>query len=116
MSEAFVAPAAVAAPAKRGRPRKYATDAERARAFRDANTVKSFRIDGKAAATIETLAERFDCDQTHVVNNLIRFALANRNWHGMGIGGWAITDKRATSGKRAAPAERDDSLDSFSLA
>lgn len=99
MSEALV----VAAP-KLGRPAKHASAAERQKAWRAANSVKSFRIDGKAAATIEALATQFDCDQTHVANNLIRFALANRNWRGMGIGGWAITDKRASSGKRDAPA------------
>jgi len=109
-------PAAAAPKAKRGRPAKHADAAARQRAWREANKIKTFRIDGKAEATIAKLAEQFDCDETHVVNNLIRFALANRNWVGQGIGGWAIADKRTTSGKRAAPAERDDSLDSFSLA
>lgn len=112
-------PAAVeAAPVakKRGRPAKHADAAARQRAWREANTVKTFRLDGKASATIKSLAEEFDCDETHVLNNLVRFALANRNWRGMGIGGWAISDRRANGGKRAAPAERDDSFDTFSLA
>ena len=104
------------APAKKGRPAKHADAAARQRAFRAANKLKTLRLDGKAAATIAKLAADFDTDETHVVNNLIRFALANRNWMSTGIGGWAIKDMRATSGKREAPAERDDSLDSFSLA
>ena len=99
---------------RRGRPAKYASDAERQAAWRAANAVKTFRLDGKVAPTIEALAEQFDTDQTHVVNNLLRFALANRNWKTQGIGGWHITDRRHASGKRA-PVERDDSLDSFSL-
>lgn len=113
MSEAFVP---VAAPAKRGRPAKYASAAERQAAWRAANKVKTVALDGKVAPTIESLASQFDCDQTHVINNLLRFALANRNWRGLGIGGWAKADARFSSGKRAAPAERDDSLDNFSLA
>jgi hypothetical protein len=100
--------------AKRGRPAKHADAAARQRAWREANTVKTLRLDGKVGPTVEKLAELFDTDQTHVVNNLLRFALANRNWSTMGIGGWDIADKRATSGKRAAPV-RDDSLDNFSF-
>ena len=53
-------------------------------------------IDGKAGATIAKLAQQFDTDETHVVNNLIRFALANRNWDGLGIGGWPDVEKRQT--------------------
>jgi len=48
------------------------------------------------------------------VNNLLRFALANRNWPAMGIGGWDIADKRHSNGKRAAPVV-DTSLDYFSF-
>lgn len=99
---------------KRGRPAKYASAAERQAAYRAANTIKTYRIDGKAAGTVAELAALYECDETHVVNNLLRFALANRNWRAMGIGGWDITDKRHASGKRAAPV-RDDSLDSFAL-
>ena len=118
---AFIASPAVEAPveqapvaAKRGRPAKYASAAERQAAWRAANAVKTLRLDGKVAPTIEALASQFELDQTHVVNNLLRFALANRNWKAMGIGGWAMKDARFASGKRVA-VERDDSLDSFSL-
>lgn len=101
---------------KRGRPAKHADAAARQAAYRAANTLKTLRLDGKVAGTVAELAEMFDCDQTHVVNNLLRFALANRNWKAMGVvgGSWAMTDKRHTSGKRAAP-ERDTSLDAFSF-
>jgi hypothetical protein len=93
--------------AKRGRPAKYASEAERQKAWRANNAVKTLRIDGKAAATIAKLAEMYDCDETHVVNNLLRFALANRNWVQAGVGGWAIKDARFTAGKRTAPVEPD---------
>lgn len=115
-TEAFIPQAAQAEPQarKRGRPAKYASAAERQAAYRAANTVKTYRIDGKAAGSIAKLAAAFDCDETHVVNNLLRFALANRNWSTMGIGGWDIADKRTTTGKRAAPVV-DTSLDCFSF-
>jgi hypothetical protein len=96
---------------KRGRPAKHADAKARQAAYRAANEVKTLRIDGKAAATIARLAEQFDCDQTHVVNNLIRFALANRTWATQGIGGWDITDKRFAKGKRTAPAADMSALD-----
>lgn len=111
-ADAFVGPLPQAK--KRGRPAKYASDAERQAAWRAANAVKTLRLDGKVAGSVEALAALFEMDQTHVVNNLLRFALANRNWKAMGIGGWDITDKRHATGKRAAPV-RDDSLDSFPL-
>ena len=117
MSEAFIAPAAVVeAPAKRGRPAKYASAAERQKAWRAAHAVKTVALDGKIAPTVESLAVQFDCSESHVLNNLLRYALANRNWRGLGIGGWAKADARFTTGKRSAPVERDDSFDSFSLA
>jgi hypothetical protein len=97
--------------AKKGRPAKHGSAAERQKAWRAANAVKTVRIDGKAAATIERLAEQFDCDQTHVLNNLVRFALANRNWATQGIGGWDISDRRHAGGKRAAPALDLSALD-----
>jgi hypothetical protein len=101
---------------KRGRPAKYASPAERQAAYRARNSIKTLRLDGKVAPTIAKLAEMFDTTETHVANNLLRFALANRDWNRMGIGGWAMSDARCSTGKRAAPAERDTDLDSFSFA
>jgi hypothetical protein len=105
-NQAFVETAVTTTP-KRGRPAKYASAAERQAAYRAANKIKSVRLDGKIAPTIAKLAEQFDTDETHVLNNLLRFALANRNWSTQGIGGWAISDKRTSNGKRAAPVEID---------
>lgn len=113
--EAFTPAAGEPAPAKLGRPAKHADAAARQRAWRAANKVKTVALDGKIAPTVAKLAEVFDVSESHCINNLLRFALANRNWVGLGIGGWAKDDKRFANGKRQAPAERDDSLDSFSL-
>ncbi len=101
---------AVEAPKKRGRPAKYANAAERQAAFRARNTVKTFAIDGKVAPTIAKLAETFDLDQTEVLNHLLKFALANRDWNRAGMTGWAKVDRRCTTtnGKRALPMSADE--------
>jgi len=102
--------APVQAPAKRGRPAKYANAAERQAAFRARNTVKTFAIDGKVAPTIAKLAETFELDQTEVLNHLLKFALANRDWNRAGMTGWAKVDRRCTTtnGKRALPMSADE--------
>lgn len=97
--------------AKRGRPAKYASAAERQAAYRARNTVKTFAIDGKVAPTIAALADQFDCDQTEVLNHLLKFALANRNWSTQGMTGWNKVDRRCTTtnGKRPLPVSVEDS-------
>lgn len=114
-SQAFVGPLPQAK--KRGRPAKHASAAERQAAWRAANAVKTFRLDGKLAGTIAALASQYEVDQTHVLNNLLRFALVQRDWKRLGIGGaaaWTVTDKRYADGRRRL-VERDADLDSFSL-
>jgi len=106
---AFVGPLPQAK--KRGRPAKHADAAARQRAYREANNVKTLRLDGKLAPTIAELAAQFDTTETHVVNNMLRFALANYNWKQCGIGGWAISDKRVRGGKWAAPVVDLSALD-----
>jgi hypothetical protein len=98
-TQALTAPVA----AKLGRPAKHADAAARQKAWRAAHAVKSVSLDGKIAPTVEALAVQFGCTESHVLNNLLRYALANRNWRGLGIGGWAKDDARFTTGKRAAP-------------
>lgn len=96
---------------KRGRPAKYASAAERQRAYRERNTVKTFAIDGKVAPTIAALADQFEIDQTEVLNHLLKFALANRNWSTQGMTGWNKVDRRCTTtnGKRPLPVAPEDS-------
>src|SRR6187455_573846 len=69
---AFVGPLPQAAKGKRGRPAKHADAAARQRAYREANNVKTLRLDGKLAPTIAELAAQFDTTETHVVNNMLR--------------------------------------------
>jgi hypothetical protein len=68
-----------------GRPRLYATPAERQKAYRSRGVVKSFRTEAQTAQTIEKLAETFDVSENEVLNSLVKFALLNRAWFTLGI-------------------------------
>lgn len=69
------------------RPRKYATDADKAKAFRERYRVMSIRFEPETAETIDKLGEAFEGSQSEVVNSLVKFALLNRNWFTMGLFG-----------------------------
>lgn len=70
-----------------GRPRKYATDAERVAAHRARYAVGEFRVIPETMATLDAIAQHFDVPRTEVVNSLINFALTNRNWFAQGLWG-----------------------------
>ncbi len=70
-----------------GRPRKYASDAEKLAAYRDRWAVKSFRFEKETANTIERLAQELDTSESEVINSLVKFALLNRNWFTLGLFG-----------------------------
>ena len=75
-----------------GRPRKYATDAERQKAFRErrdratqsgalvAMRVMPIRVTEKDHETLVKLAEEFDISINELMFDLVGWALANRNW------------------------------------
>lgn len=70
-----------------GRPRKYATDAERQAAYRDRWAVKEFRMEKETAATIAKLSSELDASESEVLDSLVKFALLNRNWLTLGLFG-----------------------------
>lgn len=70
-----------------GRPRKYATDADRQAAYRERYAVIQIRLSPETAATLDKLADYLDTDRTEVANSLINFALLNRNWETLGLFG-----------------------------
>lgn len=76
-----------------GRPKKYATAAERQAAYRASYALKSVRLIPETAATIEELAKMLDVPETEVLNSLINFALLNRNWHTLGLFGKRLPRK-----------------------
>lgn len=69
------------------RPRKYASDAERVKAYRERYAVAEFRVIKETLATIDAIALEFDVPRTEVVNSLINFALLNRDWFKLGLFG-----------------------------
>lgn len=68
-----------------GRPRIHASQAERQAAYRA--TKKAATISAKRAEAIASIAEVLGQPQTEVLDNLLRFALTNRNWKQLGLMG-----------------------------
>jgi predicted transcriptional regulator len=91
------------APVKKGRPAKYANAAERQRAYRAANAVKTVRLTGKVPGSVAELAEYFDMSQSEVLNQLLKFALTNRDWKSQGMTAWAHPDRRRATAPKATP-------------
>lgn len=70
---------------RRGRPRKYASDAERKAAYRAGKSRIDYTDKPEITATISRLAEQFEVGQNEVLQELVRFALCNRDWARMGF-------------------------------
>lgn len=70
-----------------GRPRKYASDAERVAAHRDRYAIVSLRLEHETADTLKKIADYLDVPVTEVGASLIKFALLNRNWLQLGLFG-----------------------------
>jgi hypothetical protein len=66
-----------------GRPRKYATDAERAAAYRDRYAILNVRVRTEQAVTLDKIAAARDESRADLLQQLISFALANANWYEM---------------------------------
>lgn len=64
-----------------GRPKQYATPAERQAAFRARYPLLSVRTKPETKDTITRLCQSMDLSESEVVNQLLQFALANREWH-----------------------------------
>lgn len=71
-----------------GRPRKYASEAERQAAHRARWAVRSFSMVPDKARTIAELSTALDVSESAVLHALLSFALANRNWHITGLTGF----------------------------
>lgn len=63
------------------RPRKWADDAEKQRAYRERYAVFQIRVKTETAQTLESICASLDIPRADLVNQLIAFALANRDWH-----------------------------------
>jgi hypothetical protein len=67
-----------------GRPRKYATAAEKARAYRERYAVIDVRLKPETVATLDKIALARDESRANLVAQLIAYALANppgQSWY-----------------------------------
>lgn len=69
------------------RPKKYASPAERQKAYRERYVTVEARLVPETAETLDRLAEALDVPRTEVINSLINYALLNRNWFTLGLFG-----------------------------
>ncbi len=83
-----------------GRPRKYASDAERQAAYRGRWAVRTFRMQPETAVTVARLAEAADVSESTMLHSLITFALLNRNWETLGPFGKLLEAGGSNQGKR----------------
>lgn len=63
-----------------GRPKQYASAAEKQRAFRERYPTLTVRTKPETKETIGRLCHALDLSESEVVNQLLQFALANRAW------------------------------------
>lgn len=68
-----------------GRPKKYATPAERQAAYRARASEVSFRADAATVETLTRIAETIDVPRTDLLLSMTKFALANHDWARFGL-------------------------------
>ena len=66
-----------------GRPRKYATDADRQSAYRD--RTRAVPISDAQIETIDRMAAAMDCSRAELVRSMIHFAMMTRQWVRLGL-------------------------------
>jgi hypothetical protein len=68
-----------------GRPKKYASAAERQAAYRARAVEVSFRADPGTVETLGRIAETIDVPRTDLLLSMTKFALANHDWARFGL-------------------------------
>ncbi len=63
-----------------GRPRKYASEAEKQKAFRERYATVSVRVESRTKETLKTLAEHYDESEAEVVNAALKYFFLNYAW------------------------------------
>lgn len=83
-----------------GRPKKYATPAERQAAFKERYATLTIRVEPRMKEVIEELAQEQGFSVTDYVNSMLKFALTNRVWKTQGFYGKTLP--------RANPLENEE--------
>lgn len=68
-----------------GRPKKYASAAERQAAYRTRASEIGFRADSGTIETLSRIAETIDVPRTDLLLSMVKFALANHDWARFGL-------------------------------
>ena len=68
-----------------GRPRKYATDADRQAAFRERTPIIEFRVDHELANLLTEIADHIDVSRSDLLISMVKFALTNHDWARFGL-------------------------------
>lgn len=68
-----------------GRPKKYASAAERQAAYRARASEIGFRADSGTIETLSRIAETIDVPRTDLLLSMVKFALANHDWARFGL-------------------------------
>lgn len=64
-----------------GRPRKYASAAERQKAYAERYARVSARFSNETAQTLERISANTGMPVAELINQMVLFALVNRNWY-----------------------------------
>lgn len=68
-----------------GRPRKHENVAAKKAAFREGKDRFDVAVPVHIGATIRELSEKYGASKNEVIEDLIRYALTNRNWVQQGL-------------------------------
>jgi hypothetical protein len=70
-----------------GRPAKYASAAERQKAFRERYQTITARVEQRTKETLKMLSEHTDEPMSEVINSAIKYFVLNYNWREFGLFG-----------------------------
>jgi hypothetical protein len=98
------------------RPRKYASEADRQAAYRARFAMIQTRVKPETAETLERISDETGMPRAELVNQMILFALSNRNWYTdpsftRRLTLQAYDDRRRATKYAARPADEDDDED-----
>jgi metal-responsive CopG/Arc/MetJ family transcriptional regulator len=67
------------------RPRKYASDAEKMKAYRARAAEVCVRLEPKTMATLDSIADEIGYTRNELMQSMVKFGLTNRDWRNEGL-------------------------------
>jgi hypothetical protein len=84
------------------RPKLYENAAARQAAYRERNATTDVRLTPERLAKLTEIAEQLDVPRTELINSMLAFALANRNWRLEGLYGKRLPQASAPEARRTS--------------